>query len=239
MTTAADIIKGAYADLGKKATGQTLPEYLVTDGLSVLNDMIDSFSNDNFMIYEEKEESFDLVASQASYSIGDGADFDTVRPQEILKGTFIRDDGGSDDYSVKPIALDQYRSIPDKTQVGLPFWLSYNPTYPNGTIYLYYTPDASTRNLHLRSLKELTSFAATTTIVTLPPGYKLLLRSNLAIHLGPRNGKTPSPLLLKIAADSIEKIKARNSNKIEPVRLEVAGLSRNRRGYNTIAQGPY
>ena len=224
-TTALDIINKAFSKARVRAVGQTMSNEDSSHGLSLLNDMVEEWAGENLMIYGQTEEDFPMVSTQASYSIGESGspDFDTVRPQEILSGTFIRDGGGYD-HPVEIIPMNQYRGLGIKGNSGRPHYLAYNPTFPNGTIYLYYTPD-STESIHLRSLKELGSFAKLTTEVLLPLGYNNALITNLAVLLSPDYGKKVSPELNLLATNSKRKVKNRNTQRMEPVSLEVAELS--------------
>jgi len=234
MTTARQAINDSFGMIGVRATGQTLSDAHLTTGLRFFNMLLDSWSNDEFVIFEETEENFDLTASQASYSIGeDGSpDFDTARPLSLLNGWFTRLDGGSDDYPVEIISLAQYRDLSDKTQTGRPYQVAYNPTYPNGTLYFYYTPETSNRNIYMRSLKPISSVSALGSTLSFPEGYELAIVSNLALLLASQYGKPITQILAGIAKVSKDNISNTNSDRVEPVMLEVAELNR-----NTIARG--
>jgi len=236
-TTVRDILNESLSDLGVKAMGQTLSDAILQSALEKLNRMIDSWANENLMIYGITEENFPLVSGQAEYSIGaDGSpDFDTVRPQEIMeKGNFVRDDNGTTDYRVKLVSLQQYREISLKSTSGRPHQMAYNPTYPNGTLYFYFTPESG-RNIYLRSLKEIGEFAGLGATVDLPPGYKRALITNGAVEIAPSHGRTISPALALQAAQSKTSIKRRNTGRLEPTQMEVGQLTRRRTG--TILTG--
>ena len=224
-TTALDLINGAFSKARVRAVGQTMSADDSAHGLTILNNMLEEWALEDLMLYEEKEEDFPMISGQASYSIGESGspDFDTVRPETILPWVFVRD-GSNYDHPVEVIPLKQYRGLYIKGNSGRPYYLAYNPTYPNGTIYLYYTPN-STESIYFRSLKQVSSFASLTTEVTLPPGYKSGIISNLAVYLSPDYGKTISPELAALAMGAKKKIKARNVRRVDPVSLEVAGLS--------------
>jgi hypothetical protein len=223
-TTAGDIISRAFSKIRILAVGQTMSDADNAHALVILNDMAEEWAGENLMLYHQTEESFPMVATQASYTIGEDStpDFDTVRPQEILDSTFIRD-GGNYDYPVKIISMGEYRRRRNKSTAGRPYQLAYNPTYPNGTIYLYFTPN-STESIYLTSLKELSTFAATTTELSLPKGYNNALILNLAIMLSPDYGKKVDVVLATLAGSAKGKIKRRSVQRQEPVRLEVARM---------------
>ncbi len=225
-TTAGDVIDRAFSKIRIKAVGQIMSDADNAHALVILNDMVEEWAGENLMLYSQTEESFPLVATQASYSIGEDStpDFDTVRPQEILDSTFVRN--GNYDYPIKIISMGEYRKIRNKASAGRPRKLAYNPTYPNGTIYLYRTPN-STDSIYLTSLKELSTFAALTTALSLPKGYNNALILNLAIMLSPDYGKKVDVVLATLAGSAKGKIKRRSVQRQEPVRLEVARMQGN------------
>lgn len=240
MTTARTILNDAFEEIGVYPTsgGENLPNYLAQSGLRRMNRWIDSISNKDLYIYQQKEESLALTSGQASYTIGSGGDFDTVRPQKILDSAFIRNTAGTYDYPVKLISMSAYRRLRDKSVSTRPIFMAYNPTFPLGTIYLFRTPD-SARNLHLISLKQLNSFSDLDTDLTFPPGYERFMVTNVAITLASSRGRSVSPELASDARDAEENVKSRNAQQIEPIRLtELSQLSGHRSDFN-ILEGPY
>jgi len=226
MATARDIINQALVNIRVKANGQTLAMSHLSDGLDALNDLIDSWAGENLTIYQEKEESFSLTSGQASYSIGENGtpDFDTARPIELVSGWYVRDSGGATDYPVEVVSLEQYRMRRSKGLTGRPFQVSYNPTYPNGTLYFYYTPDDG-RVVYMRSLKPVPTFTSINSTVSLPVGYKRALIKNLAIELAEGYGKTVTQTLYTAAKEAKNNIKRNNAQRIETKMLEVSVLS--------------
>ena len=225
MTTAGDLIDDAAVKARIISPYDTWPNPNKAAALREMNRMLDSYANDNLIIYEQTEESFALTASQGSYTIGvsGSPDFNTVRPQEILEGTYVR--VGSIDYPLRIKSMREYRKLATKSTASTPpRWLSYNPTYPNGTIYLWYEPN-STDSIYLISLKELGTFASLTTTVTLPPGYEDLLVYELALRLNPDYGKTVREDVAAFYRDLKNNIKIRNAARLnEPTELEIADL---------------
>ena len=224
-TTALDILNRAASSVGVKVIGQALSTNEAADYLALLNDMIESWANENVLIYNRDEDTHVLTASTASYTIGDNGDIDTVRPQ-VIKEAFIRDSSNYD-YPVEILPIDLYFDIMIKTSEGRPYELYYDHDFASslGKIYLYYTPDTGD-TLYLYSLKELGSFAATSTAVTLPPGYNLALWTNLAIFIGRVRGKKITADMMEIAKNSMNVIKRRNiKHLLKNTRLEVAELN--------------
>lgn len=207
MATARDLIKGSLRDIGVLATGENPSSEEANDGLELLNQLLDSWSNERLIIYNIVRETFTLVANTQSYTIGSGATFNTSRPQKI-ENALIKD--GDIEYPVNVVGLDEWAAITDKTTSSdLPLTLYCEGSYPNDTIYLWPVPsEANTLVLH--SWKPLTQLSGLSTSLSLPPGYERALRSNLAIELCPQFGKEPSGVLMKIAMESKANIKRMN-----------------------------
>ena len=81
--TVRDLIKGSLKLAGIISSVQTPNAGEYADGFSALNMMLDSWSNENLAINKYVREVFPLVAGQSRYSIGDGGDWDTVRPMIV------------------------------------------------------------------------------------------------------------------------------------------------------------
>jgi len=238
-TTALNIISRAASMVGVKIIGQDLSSNEQSDYLALFNDMIESWANDNFLLYHRAEDTKTLTVSTASYTIGSSGDIDTTRPQ-VIKEAFIRD-SSNDDHPIEILPIDQYWDIRSKGNTGRPFELYYDPDFATGLgkIYLYYTPDTA-ETLYLESLKELGSFAATSTNVVLPPGYNLALWLNLAILIGRSRGKKITADLMRDAKDAKNALKRRNIHALlKSTRLEVAELNSPSAGRGNINTGWY
>lgn len=185
MTTALDLIESAALKLGAIGTGESLTASEGDDCLNVLNSMLDNWAAKRLMVYQIVQNSYSWASGNASRTIGSGGNFNGTRPVRIEDGTFFRD-SGNNDYPVT-ILRDRasYDSLPGKSdQSEIPSHLYYDPAYPLGTIYAYPVPSA-TITLKLNHWQTLQSFAALTTDLSLPPGYRWAIENNLAIYLEP------------------------------------------------------
>lgn len=209
MSTVAETVKAALRLIGVIATGETPSGEEQADAISTLNDMLEQWALSRLMVYDYTPESFSLVASTASYTIGSGGTLNTTRPLAI-ETAFIRRAGTSTDYPLALIANAEYRSISQKTSEGVPSFLYYEGSNPLGTIYLYPTPDAA-HTLHLTTRKQFTAYSSGATSIAVPPGYAMAIKYNLALMLSVEYGVTPSPLLVQIARDTKAEIKRLNN----------------------------
>lgn len=203
MTTGLVLVTKAMQKVGVLVKGETPSPDESSDVIDMLNDMLDSWSNESLLVYTLTTESFVLSSGVASYAIGSGQTFDTTRPV-FINGAHVR--SGTIDYPPVDIISDtEYQGLPDKSTQGIPYKLNYNNAYPYGTINLYPTP-GSGYTLFLTSEKPLTNLTLAGT-VNLPPGWKRAIIYNLAIEIAPEFGQEVTPALVALAKSSKASIK--------------------------------
>lgn len=231
MSTVRDLIKGSLRLIGAIATGETPSADELNDGLSTLNDMIDSWSTESLFIPIRTRESFALVPGQSTYTMGPTGNFNTTRPIEILRaGLEDTTNGTPVERSVRLLNIDQWAQITIKSnQSTLPTSLYPEYPFPLATLTVWPVPSAA-RNLIVYSLKPLASYTSVNDALSLAPGYKRALRYNLAIEMAPEYGKQPNPVVIAAAVSGIENIKRRN---IKPQYLNAdPGVQSRRSNFN-------
>jgi hypothetical protein len=203
MTTARDIITRALQRNGILTKGESPSGDEASDGLTALNDMIASWSNDSLLIYARISESFPLVSGQSSYTIGPSGNFNTTRPLQILTA-FTRI--GNIDYEMSIIPEQAFDGITQKNiSSSIPEVMFYQAGFPLGTITIYPVPTTGT--LHIRSEKQLTELSSLDVDVDFPPGWERALIFNLAIEIAGEYGQTVDEATYLLAMDSLNKIK--------------------------------
>lgn len=218
--TASDLINGSFRLLGILAEGETPSDAQSSDALSALNDMIDSWSNENLMIINSVREVFPLTAGKQTYTIGTSGDFNTTRPMEI-QDCMVQLTGTTPNVElpVQILNQDEYDAIIIKgTTSSIARKIYYDNAFPLGTIWVWPVPQDGTTNLVLVSTKPLTTLASLTTTIGLAPGFNRALRYNLAVELAPEYGVEPSDVVVTIATRSKASIKSRN------MKTQVMGL---------------
>jgi len=227
--TADEIIIAAFQELGITVSGGSPNANDLAWGLGKLNRFLNNLSADGLNLHYRVEESFNLVGGTPNYTIGSGATFDTPRPT-IIEKAFIRDSGHDHPVDIRSIA--EYWSLAEKSTQDRPVKLYYDTTYPNGTIYLYYTPD-SAYSLHLISQKPLITYASGATEVSLPGEYEDMVVLNLAIRIAARYGKEISGDLRLDAKNAYNNVRDLNLvGQMKAVELNWPGRSS---GYNVEA----
>lgn len=209
MTTSAlEIITGAAKLIGVVFKSEVLDADESNDGLVALNDMLDTWSNDNLTTFAYTLESFTLTGS-ATYTIGVGGTFNTARPINIATAVVRL---ATIDYPLKIITQEQYQEeVPIKSlPSSIPQYLTYDNGFPLGTISIYGVPTGGT-TLRMLSNKPLANLSALTTTVDLPPGWKRALKYNLAMELAPEYGADVPPNVQATAKTSLGAIKRSTS----------------------------
>ena len=187
MTTALDLITTAAQKIGALESGEVLTADEGTDCLNVLNSMLDFWQIDKLLVYQIVQSTYTWPAATVSRTIGTCGNFNATRPIRIEDGTFFRDVANNIDYPDIEIVRNRetYDSIVSKSDKGFsPEILFYDPAYPLGVLYVYPVPSGSL-SLLLNTWQTLQSFAALTTVLSLPPGYQWMIEHNLAVHLEP------------------------------------------------------
>lgn len=150
------------------------------------------------------------------------------RPLRI-NSAFVR--VSSLDYVVTPVNVEQYELIGFKTLNGpWPRILYYQPSGPVGNITFWPVPGSG--EMHMFAETILGSFTSLYEVVTLPQGYDMAIRWNLAELLLPEYGKNDPAMIQMItknAADSRAWIKRTNMNPPQLARFDDALVSMNRK----------
>lgn len=199
------IISAALRKLMVVPTGGTPSAAMYTVGLELLNDMLRQWSAEGNLVYEETREDIVINSGDQSFTIGASGDKVTARPIQITQA--LLKDANNIEYRLRLADKHQYASFSDKSVTGLPGWLYYLKTFPNGTLYFERTTDKA-YTLVLTSIKALTEFPDGTTEISLPDHYEKALKDNLTVEIAPEMGaaKRVTPLMLKTAERSLSTI---------------------------------
>ena len=211
MATANDIIKGALKLLGAISSGENPSAEETADGLDTLNELLESWSNENLMVFADTEDLFTLVPGQQAYTWGTAGDFTTARPLKIYEAS-LKVVSATPNYELpmEILNLKQWREITQKsTESTIPTACYLDTGYPLATISFYPEPSAAEKVI-INSQKLITSFASSSETVSLPPGYIRALKYNLAVDIAPEYGQEPSNTVFGVAVSSKADIKRIN-----------------------------
>jgi hypothetical protein len=217
MATALDLITEAAGNIGVS----NLKSAEITTALSRLNTMIDSWNSEKLTLFQEDEDQLTLTTA-SSYTIGTGGAFNVTRPVRLISA-FYRETSGSIDYPIRRfIDKAEWDLLPRKTLSGIPELIWYDTAYPLGSINVY---PQKAGYLFLTSAEPLTEFAATSTSVSLPPGYREAIIYNLSLRLGPVFDLPVPQEVMMIASRSLGAIRSAN-RKSKGMTLDFIGNSR-------------
>lgn len=209
-TTAADLINDALQAIVQYSPADTVDANDSALALRTLNRMLDSWSAERIMVPVIKTDNFALVAAQANYA----TTLLSARPIALEPACYVKDGNGVQ-YPLQTMSRAQYNGIAYPAAPGIPSRIFLDPGVAAGTMYFYTTPIGGL-TAYITYVSPLTTFAATSDVVTLPPGYERAIVNNLALDLAPYfNAEIPQSLAV-IAGDSkmaIAQVNAFNMNR--------------------------
>lgn len=202
--TAKTLIQAAYRLLGNLRHGQTASDDALTDGLSMLNDMLDAWAVERLTIPVIARNEVALVAAQQTYFIGTGGDWVIQRPTRIERCGYI---SNSVETPIEVLTVQRWAEITSKSMTG---------AYPRGVYFdgdaqlmraqVFPVPTDSSVTLALYGWQPFQAFAdIDTTNYDFPPGVSLALRYCLAELLIPEaviQNKAAAPQFQHIIAQA-------------------------------------
>lgn len=210
MATLLDLLTGSLRLIGAANPGEALDAVTAQDALQALNDLIETLNLEH-LTNPKGVTQVDVTTTpgQAVHTIGTGGDFDTSRPVVIDKAYLTLNSG---DCPIEILDDDHWAAIPVKNMTGIPTSLYYEPAFPLGKVHLHPKP-AEAYSLALWCWDSLPTYtmAQLNSTLTLPPGYRRMLRFNLALDLAADGyGKEPSASVVNNAVESKAAIKRAN-----------------------------
>ena len=236
MATARDVVTASLQELGVLAAGEVANAGEASDALTMLNRWLDQKAAERLQIYTVTRETWILVPGFATYSVGPGGAQNMVRPVFVNEIQVL--DYSMDPHLELPLQLltdAQYAAIPMKNfQSKYPQTAYYNPSYPLAEITFWPIPTSSTLFGVIYAATAVTQIATLDTVISMPPGYEIMLVKNLAIQLAPSYERQVSPLLVEQAREAIGIVKRSNKRLDDLVIDRGALVQGNRWGFYNI-----
>lgn len=231
MTTASDLINAGLRKLRIVDIDDTANSTQLANGLLALNALIDGWNAQEIPLYEQVELSAATMTGATSYTIGSSGTINTPWPSSIVSAYYRL---SNVDYpKLKIVLKPEWDAIYGKTDAGIPDLLWYDMAFPLGAIHLW--PNPASGSLLLTVEKQITEFAASSTTVTLPQGYRNALIYNFALEYSSEGGVLTDEIVGN-AKMYLGMIKRRSRRRIAEIRNEAAYLGSN--SYSNIIQGP-
>ncbi len=207
MSTVRDLVEDSLKDLGVLSSGESCTANEMSDCIRSLNRMLATWSIDGLLIYQRVIESFPLVASQQTYTMGPTGNFDTVRPVAIESAMLVNN---GTDMDIDLLTSDQWAEESQKTMSStIPTKLYAVGSFPLETLILWPVP-TEVHDLRLFTRKPFTAFASANDVVSLPPGYESAIVPNLAVMVASMFGKQVSEMIMMSAIDTLAQLKRQN-----------------------------
>lgn len=184
--TARDIIEDALQLLGIYAPGDQVSAADADRALSVLNDMLDVWSNESLACYDWVTQTFTLIPNKYQYTVGGaGADITGQRPLRVsdAAGAAYLLDTNLNRYLMDVVDNQTWNMRTTAVaDANLPDTLWYDPQFPLGIINVWPTPTIG-YTCSFMSYLQLGDFATLDAAFSLPPGYKRAITTNLCMSL--------------------------------------------------------
>jgi len=212
MATALDIVTDSLRELGVLSAGEVASADEALSGLAALNRLADSWAAERLMMYSISRTTYSLVSGTQLYTVGTGGNFNVARPV-FVDHINIYDSAVTPNAEVPLEAFtdDSWAELDIKATPGTPTAYYYNPTYSTGSLSLWPVPNTAGLVGVLYAPLQVSEFAALTTAVSLPPGYRRMLVKNLAVEMAPSYEKPSSQELYTQAVQSKSVVKNGNT----------------------------
>jgi hypothetical protein len=207
-----DLIAGSLRLLGLYGAGDPVETEDLNDGLTALNEMLNSWNAQHLAVYTIVPRSHALTGGTGTYTIGDGGTFAVPRPVKIECAGIVRGNGLR--YPLKLDTSYDFHQIVERTaQARLPLRLYYDNDFPLGTLKLWPIPSQNC-TLDLNTWDELSDALTLDDDIDLPPSYQRAIRYNLAVTLSSEYGKgmQPDQTVIAIAQQSKAELAGLNAS---------------------------
>jgi hypothetical protein len=210
-----DLLQAAMRSANVISSGETVNSTELTDALFSMNQMLDSWSAERLLIFATPRTVLTFPTSTTgSFQIGPGgADFPNVaRPLRVERAGFLLSSGDSEPIEMPLRIFDEseWAAIQLKYLPGpIPSGIYIEYTMPYVTLYTWPTL-VSGSDIALYMWQPLVQFVNLTDTVSVPTGYSEALRYNLAVRLSAEYGQTPNPVMVQLATQLKDRLKAAN-----------------------------
>lgn len=208
MTKVREMLEGALRLIGVQDASEPMNAGQASSALAVLNEMVEAWNLEPLMIYSEQVTEWALTPGKRDYTMGPtGADFISTRPVNINRANLKI---GALETPLALVDDQEWDRVQLKTLGGRPVALHDHGDFPNTTLSLWPVPSGG-QSVVIYSEAQIATFATINDTVSLPPGYRKAIRTNLALELCAEYQIQPSPALIKLAQESRAAVKRNNS----------------------------
>ena len=208
--TGSTIVSDALYQNGALGQGDVLSDADAQLCLRRLNRMLESWGNENQMVYALTEDNFAMTPGLGQYSTS----LLSGRPIEVMS-IFVR--LSNIDWDIEFIDYQQWGAIAYKPVTSVPQYCYVDTDFPNMTMNFYPTPYAGFTCFVTSKFNILASQVTLTTSVNLPPGYEKAIVDCLAVDCAPSFGRPVTPEVNMMANQARAWLKRTNYIPLEMV----------------------
>lgn len=181
--TAGALLTKAYRDAQKLPRGAALSADQLSDGIDIMNDLINLWQTQGLKLFLTEEIIILLTAGQQMYSLRPAGDVSMSRPLEIISGTYW--DQYSNSRPLLKISREEWTRLSNRTVQGTVNQYFYDPQYDRLNVYLWNIPDttAATGTVHVAIRKQATNVVVSGDSPNFPPEWAIALRWGVADEL--------------------------------------------------------
>ena len=181
--TATAIITKAYRSAQKLPRGSSLSADQLSDGLDILNDLMNLWQTQGLKLFLETETVIPLVAGQQMYSLMPGGDVSIARPLEIKEAAYW--DQYSNNRPLIKFSRQEWTNLSNRTAQGSVNQYFYEVLYDRMNVFLWNIPDttAAAGTVHAVLRNQATQVSEDDNDVFFPPEWAIALRWGVADEL--------------------------------------------------------
>lgn len=179
-----DIIKRSLRLIGALAQGESPTTDQVTEAAVALNGLVKAWQADGMPLWAIKERQMVLIAGTNSYTIN------TPKPLKVLQAWY-RNTTSNVDVPMRVITKDEYNRLGNKTTLGTPVQIYYEPRRDDGVLHVFPTPsatDASAVSIYIVYQAPFEDFDIATDTPDFPQEWYDAVTYGLACRLAPEYG---------------------------------------------------
>ena len=185
-----DIIKRALRLIGAVAQGETPTTDQTTEAAIALNGLVKAWQADGMPLWAIRTYSVPLTAAVTSYRIGLAQTIATPKPLKIMEA-YNHNTSSSVDIPMRVLTRQEYNMLGNKTSVGNPIQIFYDPQNTYGDLYVFPVPssvEAASNTITITYQRPFEDFDASTDTPDFPQEWYDAVTYGLACRLAPEYG---------------------------------------------------
>lgn len=235
MTKVRDLIGDALIEIGVYSPSDTVPAEDFAFGLRTLNRMIKVWNTENLTIYTVNRNVFNLTASQQTYTLGTGGNFNISRPVRVQSASVLINTASTPlELPINIVTDEEWQAVSIKgTTSTFPTKAWITGDLPLNNVWLWPVPTDATVQLVLYCWGQTVDYTDVNVTVIFPNGYEEAIVSTLALMLSSSYGVQPSQTLIQRSMLAKNNLQSLN---VEPVFASIDPSLVNNRGRSLAVQ---